>query len=91
MGANKRLVESIFVGEGMLLTATGCILGTLLGVGFSLGQQYFGWIKIPGSMIMESYPVDINPWDVIVVNVVMVAIGLAISALTVHAKLRKAE
>ena len=91
IGANKRLVERIFVGEGMLLTSTGCILGTLLGVGFALGQQYYGWIKIPGSMIMESYPVDINPWDVVVVNVVMVAIGLAISTLTVHAKLRKAE
>ncbi len=89
MGANRQLVERIFVGEGMLLTITGCILGTLLGVGFALGQLHFGWIQIPGSMIVESYPVDINPWDIIVVNAIMIAIGLSISTLTVRAKLRR--
>jgi lipoprotein-releasing system permease protein len=89
MGANRRLVQRIFVGEGMLLTITGCLLGTLLGVGFALGQQHYGWIKIPGNMIMESYPVDINPWDIIVVNAIMIAIGFIISTLTVRAKLHK--
>ena len=89
MGANRRLVQRIFVGEGMLLTITGCLLGTLLGVGFALGQHHYGWIKIPGNMIMESYPVDINPWDIIVVNAIMIAIGFIISTLTVRTKLRK--
>lgn len=89
MGANRRLVQRIFVGEGMLLTTTGCLLGTLLGVGFALGQLHYGWIKIPGNMIMESYPVDINPWDIIVVNAIMIAIGFIISTLTVRTKLRK--
>ena len=89
MGANRRLVQRIFVGEGMLLTTTGCLLGTLLGVGFALGQHHYGWIKIPGNMIMESYPVNINPWDIIVVNAIMIAIGLIISTLTVRTKLRK--
>lgn len=89
MGANRRLVQRIFVGEGMLLTTTGCLLGTLLGVGFALGQHHYGWIKIPGNMIMESYPVDINPWDTIVVNAIMIAIGFIISTLTVRTKLRK--
>lgn len=89
MGANRQLVQRIFVGEGMLLTITGCLLGTLLGVGFALGQHHYGWIKIPGNMIMESYPVDINPWDIIVVNTIMIAIGFIISTLTVHAKLHK--
>lgn len=89
MGANRRLVQRIFVGEGMLLTITGCLLGTLLGVGFALGQQHYGWIKIPGNMIMESYPVDINPVDIIMVNAIMIAIGFIISTLTVRTKLRK--
>ena len=88
MGASKRLVVSIFTGEGMLLTLSGCILGTLLGVGFALGQQHYGWIKIPGNMILESYPVEINIWEVIVINVIMIAIGWLISRLTVGAKLK---
>jgi ABC-type antimicrobial peptide transport system permease subunit len=73
----------------MLLTITGSLLGTLLGVGFALGQQFYGWIKIPGSMILESYPVDINVWDIVVVNAIMVAIGFIISTLTVRAKLNR--
>ena len=89
IGASKRLIVHIFVGEGMLLTITGCILGTLLGVGFAIGQQCYGWIQIPGSMIMESYPVDLNWGDVVMVNAIMVVIGLAISHLTVRTKLKK--
>ena len=89
MGASRALVQRIFVGEGMLLTITGALLGTLLGVGFALGQQFYGWIKIPGSMILESYPVDINGWDIVVVNAIMVTIGFIISTLTVRAKLNR--
>ena len=89
MGASMALVQRIFVGEGMLLTITGCLLGTLLGLGFALGQQHYGWIQIPGNMIMESYPVDINPWDTLMVNAIMIAIGFIISTLTVRTKLNK--
>ena len=39
MGASHRLVHHIFVGEGVLLTASGCILGLIFGLGFCLGQQ----------------------------------------------------
>ncbi len=88
MGASKQLLVRIFAGEGMLLTITGCIIGTLLGVGFALGQQHYGWIKIPGNMLLESYPVDMSWTDVAMVNIIMVAIGLMISHLTVRAKLR---
>ena len=88
MGASKQLLVRIFAGEGMLLTITGCGIGTLLGVGFALGQQHFGWIKIPGNMLLDSYPVDMSWGDVAMVNIIMVAIGLMISHLTVRAKLR---
>lgn len=88
MGASKQLLVRIFAGEGMLLTITGCIIGTLLGVGFALGQQHYGWIKIPGNMLLESYPVDMSWGDVAMVNIIMIAIGLMISHLTVRAKLR---
>ena len=88
MGASKQLLVRIFAGEGMLLTITGCIIGMLLGVGFALGQQHYGWIKIPGNMLLESYPVDMSWADVATVNIIMIAIGLMISHLTVRAKLR---
>jgi lipoprotein-releasing system permease protein len=89
MGASKQLLHRIFVGEGMLLTITGCLIGSLLGIGFAMGQQHFGWIRIPGNMTLESYPVDLSWADVATVNVIMVVIGLIISHLTVRAKLIK--
>ena len=89
MGANRGLIERIFVGEGLLLTLSGCAIGTLLGVGFALGQQTYGWIKIPGGLSLEHYPVDLSASDVVVINIIMVAIGFIISHLTVRAKLKK--
>ena len=73
----------------MLLTITGCLIGSLLGIGFAMGQQHFGWIRIPGNMTLESYPVDLSWADVATVNVIMIVIGLIISHLTVRAKLIK--
>ncbi|MBO7199012.1 MAG: ABC transporter permease [Alistipes sp.] len=89
MGASNRLLQRIFVGEGMLLTGFGCVIGTLIGVGFALGQQHFGWIKIPGNMVVECYPVDMSLADVAIINIIMIAIGFVISQLTVRAKIMK--
>ena len=89
MGATKRLTERIFVGEGILLTISGCVIGTLLGVGFALGQQSYGWIKIPGNLSLEHYPIELNVGDVVAINAIMIIIGFMISHLTVRAKLKE--
>ena len=89
MGAPHRLIREIFVGEGLLLTCVGCLFGAILGVGFSLGQHHFGWIKIPGNMVFESYPVELNAWDVVLVVVIIIAAGWSISSATVRARLGK--
>lgn len=88
MGASQRLIRDIFVGEGMLLTLLGCAIGVILGVSFSLCQQYFGWIKIPGNMVFESYPVELTATDTLLVVAIVVIAGWIISSLTVRAKLR---
>ena len=89
MGGNQRLIRNIFVGEGVLLTLLGCIVGVIIGVGFTLGQQTFGWIKIPGNMVFESYPVELNASDVVMVALVVISAGWLISRMTVGAKLRR--
>ena len=89
MGANDSLVRRIFVGEGMLLTISGTLLGVALGVIFSLIQLHYGIIKIEGNMVIESYPIAINPVDIIIVALIMVATGWLISQLTVRATLKR--
>lgn len=89
MGAPQRLIERIFVGEGMLLTSTGCIIGIIVGVALSLGQQHFGWIAIPGDSLIESYPVAINGGDIAMVALIVILSGIVISHFTVKYILRK--
>lgn len=87
MGAKSKLIRDIFIGEGMLLTLVGCVIGLVIGVGFSLGQQHFGWIKIPGNMVFESYPVELTALDTLLVVAIIIAAGWIISQITVRAKL----
>ena len=87
LGASRALIKNIFVGEGLLLTLLGTVIGTAIGVGFSLGQQHFGWIKIPGNMVIESYPVELTLGDTLLVVGIILVAGLGISWLTVRAQL----
>lgn len=89
MGANRRLIHRIFVGEGGLLTLTGVCLGAMLGICFSLAQQHFGWVKIPGGGMLESYPVRLIATDVLLVVAIALVIGWVVSHLTVKAKLNR--
>ena len=91
MGATEALVRKIFVGEGMLLTLLGAAIGTLIGVGFALGQQHYGWVKIPGNMVFESYPVELTLCDTLLVVSIILVAGFVISYLTVRAQLSKRD
>jgi lipoprotein-releasing system permease protein len=90
MGANRRLIHQIFVGEGMLLCSVGCLAGIILGLALCLGQQYFGWVRIPGaSSIVEFYPVSIELIDSLTIALIVLLLGWAITASTVRITLRK--
>ena len=89
MGGNDTLIRRIFIGEGLLLTISGTLIGIILGVGFCLLQQHYGLIKLEGNMVVESYPIDINLYDIMAVALIMVAIGYLISQLTVRTTLRR--
>ena len=91
MGASRGLIHKIFVGEGALLTLVGAAIGTMIGVGFSLGQEHFGWIKIPGNMVFESYPIELTAADTLLVLGIVIVAGLSISHLTVRARLRNED
>ena len=89
MGASQRLIGNIFTGEGILLSSAGTLLGALLGIGFTLIQQFWGVVKIPGSNVFESYPVSLSATDVIIVIAIVMTMGTAISTLTVRSRFRE--
>lgn len=87
LGANNRLIHNIFVGEGVLLTTAGCLLGTLIGCGISLLQQHLGIVKIPGDTFLQSYPVSLNFGDVVMIMFIVIITGSIVSWATVRARL----
>ena len=88
MGASHSLICKIFVGEGLLLTSAGTILGAVLGVLLAFVQQHWGVVKIPGGSIFEAYPVSLSIADVAVVIVIVMAMGATVSTLTVRSRFR---
>lgn len=88
MGASQSLLQRIFTGEGVLLCAIGCISGLVLGIGFCLGQMHYGWIRIPGNSIIDSYPVALDMGDIAIVAIVVMLAGGVISHFTVRQVLR---
>ena len=88
LGANRTLIERIFVGEGLLLCVAGCVIGTILGCAIALIQQHFGVVKIPGDSLLINYPVSLNVWDVALIAIIVIVTGSVVSWATVRARLK---
>lgn len=78
LGASERQVLRVFTLEGLLLGATGTILGAILGVLVSLYFRHQPY-PLPGNLyFITQLPVDIRTFDI--VWVCMVSIGTAVLA-----------
>lgn len=78
MGANQKLVKTIFLFEGWIISLAGAIFGILIGVVVCWLQIEFGLLKIPGnegSFIFSAYPVEIRITDLIAVFLLVSGIG----------------
>lgn len=78
LGASPGVIKRIFFIEGMLISMIGATLGLLIGLGFCLLQQYFGFIHIGSgaTFVVQEYPVDIEWLDVLSVLGVVLLIGI---------------
>lgn len=77
MGADNELIQKIFMAEGMLISLGGTFIGTILGLLTCWLQVTFGFLKLQGSgnFIIDAYPVNIQPWDISIVLVIVIIIG----------------
>ena len=89
IGAKPKLIREIFIGEGVMLSSAGAIVGLILGITFTLIQSIWGVVKIPGNGLLESYPVSLNAIDVVMVIAIIISLGAIISTLTVKATLKR--
>lgn len=80
IGANNRMVQKIFLSEGVLLGAVGVVMGVLLGLFLCLAQVQFKLVPIQGgTFLINYYPVTIAWTDLLLVAVTVLVVTVAAS------------
>ena len=78
MGASRKLIKRIFMTEGMMISLIGAVTGMIIGGVICWLQQVFGLIRMGGpdsTFVVDSYPVQMQPLDFILVFLTVVMIG----------------
>lgn len=83
MGASIGQLRGIYALQSALINASGGIIGLMLGVVLTLGQDYFGWISLggEGEFIVQAYPVVLKGADLIQVMALVWATGWTVALL----------
>jgi ABC-type lipoprotein release transport system permease subunit/ABC-type Zn uptake system ZnuABC Zn-binding protein ZnuA len=79
MGADDRLINRIFMTEGVMIPAIGAAIGATIGVALCMVQQRFGIVKLGhtlGAFVSDNYPVKIELIDIILIFMTILLIGL---------------
>jgi len=84
LGATDSMLRKTFTLEGWLISLLGLAAGLVIGIGFAVLQQQFGFIKMPGNFLVNAYPVIVQ-WNDILLTIAGVAIiGYLIASLPVR-------
>ena len=84
LGAQESLIKRIFVMEGWFISLCGMAAGLAIGIAFSLIQQHFGIIKMPGHFMVQAYPIILSWTDILLTAAGVAVIGYLIALLPVH-------
>jgi len=85
MGFSRRGIGSIFFWESIFVTILGGISGIAIGIILTLMQEHWGLIKLqgdPGTLTVASYPVHLDPADILITMMPIVIIGFATALIT---------
>ena len=83
LGATDRTLRKTFTLEGWLISLLGLAAGLVIGTGFALLQQKFGFIKMPGNFLVSAYPVIVKLSDILLTIAGVALIGYLIALLPV--------
>ena len=81
LGARPGDVRRIFIIEGNLISLLGAVVGILLGVALCWAQQQYGFISMgqsEGAFIVESYPVQVRVWDLVIILFTVMLVSASI-------------
>ncbi len=86
MGAETKVLKTIFLLEGWLISFVGALAGVAIGTFACWLQQRYGLVTFPGSgnFMFDAYPVKIMFFDTLAVVAIVFAIGFLASWLPVQ-------
>ena len=91
LGATERLIKKIFILEGWMISLSGMAAGLLIGITFSLLQQWLGFIKMPGHFVVQAYPVILSWSDVALTAAGVATIGYLIALIPANTLSRRSR
>lgn len=89
LGADKSLIQKIFMREGLMITLTGVFSGLALGLLLCWLQTIFKLVPFSDGFIVDSYPIKVMPMDLILVFGTVLLIGFFASWYPVRIFTRK--
>ena len=78
MGADNGQICRIFMLEGRMISLAGAVVGVLVGLLLCWMQKEFGFISMGGNagdFIVDSYPVSVHFWDIVLIFVTVLIVG----------------
>ena len=77
LGANKKMIQRIFLFEGWLISALGAMVGLAIGLIVCLAQEHLGILKLGNGTeyVVSAYPVAVQTTDVLIVAAVVLTLG----------------
>ena len=89
LGATDSLIRKIFVLEGWMISLAGLAAGLIVGIGFALLQQEFGFIKMPGHFVVQAYPIILSLSDILLTIAGVTVVGYLIALLPSQTLLKR--
>lgn len=84
IGLTERDVRNVYTLQGMMIVATGCIVGLIIGIAVCLIQQHYGIVKMGENFVTQSFPVAIRGIDILYVLLIVMVIGILAVVTTVR-------
>lgn len=77
LGATDKQIVRIFLFEGRMITFIGAVIGIILGLTLCFLQEEYGLISLgsAGDFIVDSYPVSVHAWDILLVFMTVLIVG----------------
>lgn len=80
MGATNKLIQKIFITEGMIIAFSGAVLGLLIGFTICYLQQEYGFVPLGmETSMVKAYPVKLEWMDFVITTIIIFSLTMIAS------------